>query len=516
MKSCEERVEDIVKEQLRELGLHYYTKTESINSEIDYALEKYPSKRGGDGKNYPDIKMFIQDDKLRKIPVMIEIKGSKGKLERIKDGRVENQDKSGNPYYANIKNYAVNGAVHYASAILDYAQSYNEVIAIGINGYFADKSSKDLTLEYGFYYLNRKNLSQAKNIGVFDDLSCLSSQYLEDFLAQIDTLSLTPLERERAIEDLEFDIENKLNRLNQFLHDELLNVSPNTRVTLLVGMIMAAHGVKDRVAPLKVEDLKGEQGDSSNDGQTFMRKIKDFLIERKLPSEKINLLINELEKAFVHSGLWKPTSYANALLQDQKDETPLKKTYSIVLDDILPLVKKLQTADVAGRLFNSITKWLEVPDNEKNDVVLTPRYVVNLMVALAKVNKDSYVWDYATGSGAFLISAMNAMIKDSESIASPKEREKKIAHIKTYQLLGIEKRLDIYLLGILNMILLDDGSANLLHKSSLEFDGQYEQGEKKGEKFPADVFLLNPPYSAQGKGFIFVDRALRVMSRGML
>ncbi|EOC5018355.1 restriction endonuclease subunit S [Campylobacter upsaliensis] len=65
------------------------------------------------------------------------------------------------------------------------------------------------------------------------------------------------------------------------------------------------------------------------------------------------------------------------------------------------------------------------------------------------------------------------------------------------------------------MILLDDGSANLLHKDSLkDFNGSYEQGDKKGQSFPADVFLLNPPYSASGKGFIFVERALRKMSKG--
>lgn len=49
MKSCEERVEDIVKSELQKLNIHYYTKTESINTEIDYALEKYPSKSGGGG-----------------------------------------------------------------------------------------------------------------------------------------------------------------------------------------------------------------------------------------------------------------------------------------------------------------------------------------------------------------------------------------------------------------------------------------------------------------------------------
>ena len=37
---------------------------------------------------------------------------------------------------------------------------------------------------------------------------------------------------------------------------------------------------------------------------------------------------------------------------------------------------------------------------------------------------------------------------------------------------------------------------------------------KKGEEFPADVFLLNPPYSAAGKGFVFVEKALSRMKKG--
>lgn len=501
VKSIEETIEDKTKEELKSLDIRFFRKTDSINEEIDSALKEYPSKEGGQGGNRPDIKLLLQDESLRKIPVMIEIKGIKDKLEKHKNGLSKN-----------AKNYALNGAVHYANAILDCTHSYNEVIAVGINGY--KRQDGTIKTEHAFYYLNRENLSMPKKIGDFSDLSCFSKTHLKDFFKKIDNLKLSEKEKEECIRDLESETEKRLNALNQFLHDELLNVNPNQRVALLVGMIMAAQGVKDKVAPLKVEDLKGNQGDASNDGKIFIDKISDFLSDKNLPKEKIALVINDLESAFIHSKLWQNTSYKNEL-NHNVDETPLKKTYHKVFFEILPLVKKLQTADIAGRLFNSLTKWLQVPDGEKNDVVLTPRYVVDLMVALCKVNKDSYVWDYATGSGAFLISAMNAMIKDCDKLTSPKEKDAKIAHIKAFQLLGIEKRTDIYLLGILNMILLDDGSANLLHKDSLkDFNGTYEQGDKKGQDFPADVFLLNPPYSADGKGFIFVERALKKMQKG--
>lgn len=51
--SIEERVEDWCKQQFK--GQKYYTKTESINSEIEEALRKAPSKKGGTGTNFPDI-----------------------------------------------------------------------------------------------------------------------------------------------------------------------------------------------------------------------------------------------------------------------------------------------------------------------------------------------------------------------------------------------------------------------------------------------------------------------------
>jgi hypothetical protein len=42
--------------------------------------------------------------------------------------------------------------------------------------------------------------------------------------------------------------------------------------------------------------------------------------------------------------------------------------------------------------------WLGFSQDKLNDVVLTPTSVSNLLVKLAGVNRDSYVWDFATGS----------------------------------------------------------------------------------------------------------------------
>ena len=46
-----------------------------------------------------------------------------------------------------------------------------------------------------------------------------------------------------------------------------------------------------------------------------------------------------------------------------------------------------------------------------------------------------------------------------------------------------------------------------------EFNGNYGFG-KTDKKFPANAFVLNPPYSAPGNGMVFVERALSMMENG--
>ena len=157
----------------------------------------------------------------------------------------------------------------------------------------------------------------------------------------------------------------------------------------------------------------------------------------------------------------------------------------------------------------------DLDQDKLNDVVLTPSYVASLLVKLARVDKDSYVWDFATGSAGLLVAAMNEMIADAMcTIKSPEEMQLKVAQIKANQLLGIEILPSVYMLAILNMILMGDGSSNILNKDSIkDFNGNYGYGNTD-DKFPATAFVLNPPYSAEGNGMIFVEKALSMMNKG--
>lgn len=160
-------------------------------------------------------------------------------------------------------------------------------------------------------------------------------------------------------------------------------------------------------------------------------------------------------------------------------------------------------------------RWLGFSQDKLNDVVLTPSYVATLLVKLARVNKDSYVWDFATGSAGLLVAAMNEMIIDAKNtIKSPEQLRYKIADIKANHILGIEILPNVYMLAVLNMILMGDGSSNILNKDSLsDFEGKYDINNTEKE-FTADAFVLNPPYSSSGNGMIFVQKALSMMKKG--
>lgn len=502
IKSIEEKIEDWCKKQFK--GQKYYTKTEAINPEIEIALNKAPSKQGGSGKNYPDIKCLLFSENGRKIPVMIEVKGKKGDLIKVNTkGEVDNTKKDSEPNYQNIAKYAVNGAIHYANAILNFTDSYKEVVAIGVNGY--EESGKTIH-EVDVWYISKDNLFVPKHVDSYADVSFLLEKNTKEFIEKLDALALTSEELEERKLALEDEIERKLKTLNQSLHDEQ-QIVVNNRVQLVAGLIMAGLGAEG-VQPLRIEDLRSIDDKENNDGQVIMSKIRMYLKHKKLPKEKIDMILGILDVVFLNSGLEKPTSGG---------ESKLHTIYADVKRDILPYVTgELHNIDFTGRLFNVMNEWVDVPDGGENDVVLTPRYVTELMAKMCEVNMNSYVWDFATGSAGFLISAMHQMIDDAKQkyANSPIKLEEKVNKIKMEQLLGIEKLPDVYMLAVLNMILMKDGSANIIQKDSLTFEGNYEQGENINHPFPANVFLLNPPYSADGKGFVFVEKALGMMTHG--
>ena len=503
-KSIEPNIADLANGWLKSYKLDYRLEQASLNTEIDKALDDYYSKNGGIGGNRPDVKLLLQSSKNgRYYPVLIEYKGHKDKLEKLDaDGNVENRNAKNEPIFKNINGYAVNGAVHYANAVLHHT-SYTDIIAVGMTGYKDEQG--EIRHEIGVYYVSKNNLGVGQRVGDFDDFSFLAAEHFEDFISQVEELSLTPEELDRLKEKREKEIDASLTKLNNDIYQNEKGLGENDRVYLVAAAIIATIGIPGKVAPLEKSDLKSSNERGWRDGDILVRKIESFLEEKALPKEKKEMILRTLSNTLLTENINKVHS----------GETQLKRVFTKIVDDLGIYYKIGLTTDFTGKLFNEMYSWLGFTQDKLNDVVLTPSYVATLLAKLARVNKDSYVWDFATGSAGLLVAAMNEMLIDAKnSIDSPQELREKEAQIKAEQLLGLELLSSVYMLAILNMILMGDGSSNILNKDSLtDFDGKYGFG-KTDHKFPADAFILNPPYSASGNGMNFVERALNMMEKG--
>lgn len=504
VQSVEPDIADLVNGWLKSYGLDYKLEQASLNSEIDKALDEYHSKSGGKGGNRPDAKLLLKDKYETFYPVLIEYKGYKDKLVKLDtDGIVDNKKDKNEPNYTNIKSYAVNGAIHYANAILHYT-SYTRIIAIGVTGY-KDEFGK-LQHEIGVYYVSadKNNLGFGQRVGDYTDLSFLKPSHFDEFVEKLNELSLTQAEIDKLKEKREKEINISLVKLNNDIYKEETGLGENDRIYLVASTIIATLGAEG-VKPLEKSDLGSSTESGETDGDKIIRKITSFLKKKQLPQQKQDLIIRTLSNTLVDENRNKP----------ENGESQIKRVFSKIVDDLGIYYKIGITTDFTGMLFNEMYNWLGFTQDKLNDVVLTPSYVARLLVKLARVDKDSYVWDFATGSAGLLVAAMNEMIDDAkEKISSPEEYQKEVKKIKTTQLLGLEILPQIYMLAILNMILMGDGSSNILNQDSLKnFDGNYGFISTK-KNFPATAFVLNPPYSADGNGMIFVEKALSMMEKG--
>lgn len=501
--SVEPNIADLANGWLKSYKLDYKLEQESLNTEIDQALNDYYSKNGGAGGNRPDAKLLLQDKNLVNYPILIEYKGYKDKLVKLDfEGKVANKTAKNQPDFKNINSYAVNGAVHYANALLHYT-SYTDIIAIGMTGFKDD--SGNLEYEIGVYYVSKSNFGIGQKVDDYTDFSFLKKTNFDKFIDKVKKLKLTQDEIERLKEQREQEINTSLVKLNNDIYQNEKGLSERDRVYLVAASIIATLGVPGKVAALEKQELKSSTEEENRDGDIILRKIKAFLNEKNLPQEKRELIVRTLQNTLTTDNINKV----------ENGESQLKRVFTKIVDDLGIYYKIGLTTDFTGKLFNEMYSWLGFSQDKLNDVVLTPAYVATLLARLARVNMDSYVWDFATGSAGLLVASMNEMLNDAkDKIKSPDKFAIKSAEIKANQLLGLEILSEVYMLAILNMILMGDGSSNILNKDSLkEFNGNYGFGNTD-EKFPADAFVLNPPYSAPGNGMIFVEKALSMMNKG--
>lgn len=216
IQSVEPNIADLANSWLKSYKLDYKLEQESLNTEIDQALNDYYSKNGGVGGNRPDAKLLLQDKNLVNYPILIEYKGYKDKLVKLdSEGKVANKTAKNQPDFKNINSYAVNGAVHYANALLHYT-SYTDIIAIGMTGFKDD--SGNLEYEIGVYYVSKSNFGIGQKVDDYTDFSFLKKTNFDKFIDKVKKLRLTQDEIERLKEQREQEINTSLVKLNNDIY----------------------------------------------------------------------------------------------------------------------------------------------------------------------------------------------------------------------------------------------------------------------------------------------------------
>ena len=137
---------------------------------------------------------------------------------------------------------------------------------------------------------------------------------------------------------------------------------------------------------------------------------------------------------------------------------------------------------------------------ENKNIILTPDHIKRLMVDLANLNINDKVLDTCTGSGAFLMEALEQLV------ALAKGNEVKIENIMKNQLIGIEVDDTLFALACSNMFLHHDGRSNMIFGSSLPNDSNSELISYVTELAPQKC-IINPPYE-NNQPIFFVKQAI--------
>lgn len=218
----------------------------------------------------------------------------------------------------------------------------------------------------------------------------------------------------------------------------------------------------------------------------------------KAISEQLENKINNFSK----QTQWKDRfSFISAI------DFPLKEYKSIISDienKIFNPFKHEEKYDILGKAYKIFLSRAGKIENK--NIILTPDHIKNLMVQMADLSADDVVLDTCTGSGGFLMSAMEKLIAQANG------NDKIISHIHDKQLIGFENDPILYSLACSNMFLHGDGRSNLIFRSSLlDIDNLVQDDSKDLLKYIHELkptkCIINPPYE-NNQAFRFILSAI--------
>lgn len=439
----ERKTEALVRDKLRALGYNQPDNgitVEEQKSEIAKVktLLSKASKNAKGNAGYPEF--IISNRKDTAFLIVFECKPDVKKHESpARDKPVE---------------YAVDGALHYAKHL---AKHYT-VLAVAVSGATASALKvSNFLIPAGS--TEAKELANESGVPVTDIISYDDYYRLASFDPDV--------AKKRHSDLLAFSKE-----LHELIWTKA-KISEEDKPLLVSGTLIALMNAPfmKTFGALPAEDVQ----------EAWLGAIKKELDKADIPQAKKDTMLQPYSTIAVHPNLGKPDSKT----AKEYPDGVFKEIISRICDNVWPYINVYHDFDVVGQFYGEFLKYT-AGDKKALGIVLTPRHVAELFSLIANVGPESKVLDICAGTGGFLISAMQHMLKKAVT-------EEERTDIKKNRLIGIENNPKMFALAASNMILRGDGKANL-HQASC-FD---EAVIKAVKKMKPNVGMLNPPY-AQSK-----------------
>jgi type I restriction enzyme M protein len=432
-----EKVTDIfISKLLEKAEIEYFPNGSNIK-EIEKAL-KTSSKKGTGKSGFPEFTAKVED-----FIIVIENKAEiKKQAKYISDGILSEDQKD-------IVDFAENGALHYAKHIVEKT-NFKKVFAFGCSG--DEKHHKIIPI-----FVDENGYKVLKEVDSFQNFSSknIERYYNEQVLGK------------KPVEILE--LENII-RKSKRLHEDLRNFGQlgETEKPLVVSAILLALQEKD----FSIEQLSGDN--LKTDGMKIFDALSTYMTRVEVkPETKKEQVLNQFT-------LVKDRTILN---RENKSlgKTPLRYFTEYLKENILEAIQKNTNEDILGRFYGEFVRY-SGGDGQTLGVVLTPKHITEIFCDLIELTPEDNIIDPCCGTGGFLITAMNKMIKNSESADE-------VEKIKKDRIHGVEIREDMFSIATTNMILRGDGKSNLIKDDFLSITTENLR------KNNFTVGFMNPPYS---------------------
>lgn len=371
--------------------------------------------------------------------------------------------------------YAVDGALHYSAFL---SKEYN-VIAIAVSGETLDK----LKISSFYQKKGQKEVSE-EDPALLDIYSYIKRFQGEEQAQNIESAEIT----RTAIE------------LNKELND--YSIVEYERCTLVSAILLALQdppfksSYKERATSIKLQPMPARLT------KAIINSIKNVLDDAEIDDDRASSMLGEYEKIKNHA-IAKSPLIKKKKASEQKPNYVLRDLTETLEKTVLPLITLGDKGyDVLGRFYREFIRYAGT--DKKTGLVLTPQHITELFCDVVNLNVNDVVYDSCCGSGGFLISAMKRMFH----LAGANQKKKET--IKDKQLIGIERRADMFTFACSNMMMSGDGKSHIYHSDSFSPDTV-----KLVRGLKPTVAFLNPPYDVGEDGQLeFIENALSCLQAG--